>query len=361
LLFSIANRTKIHKKLNLEKIKIDSFKLRVPLVCVEIVDSKFASKYQKVFVETGEIDEYINLDKNKVHIENGITSRIGIVHSMDTNGGGEYIVFQINAKQLKKRYFEGINRNNIKAIYNYLMSFNLVYLNYSAFLNGLISDVDLCFDYRISRKGMQETNQKVYESILPHCYKYVQKPFGRKNNTGIQFNDRAKATPSKPYCKIYHKTTELETKSEDFAKAYLTDINFHNLGRFEYTIKNSKHKSYLRLKYQSLDDFLKIQQKTLERFFFNGIKAYTTSKSIIREYKDLSPTDRLLLIMINKLIERGADKQNIYTALYNFDIPQEKSRMKKKLINLLENVDDNYRLIANQESMQMLRVLRLDL
>lgn len=347
--------------MNLNRIKIDSFKLRVPLVAVEIVDTKFASKYQKLYPDTGEIDEHINLDKHKVNIENGITSRIAIVHSMDSNGGSEYVVFQMNAKQLKEKYFEGINRNNIKKIYNYLMDFKLVYLTYSSFLNGLISDVDICYDYKITREDMKKTNQKIFESVLPHCYKYVAKPFGRKDNTGLQFNDRAKATPSKPYCKIYHKTTELENNSAEFAKAYLSNIEFQNIGRFEYTIKNYKHKTYLKLKYQTLDDFLRIQNKTLELFFFNGIKAYTTAKNIIKEYKDLSPTDRLLLEMINRLISRGSDKQNIHTALNVFDIPQEKSRMKKKLTNLLENVDDKYRLVANKESMQMLRVLRLDL
>jgi hypothetical protein len=360
LLFSIANSTKIQKKLNLEKIKIDSFKLRVPRINVELVDSKFTKKFQKLY-ETGEIDEHIGLDNNKVKTENGITSRIGIVHSMDTDGGSEYVMFQINAKQLKKKYFEGINRNNIKIIYEYLMSFKIVYLDYSVFLDGLISDIDICFDYKITRKGMQETNQKIYESILPHCAKYVGKPFGRKNNTGLQFNDRAKATPSKPYCKIYHKTTELESKSEEFAKAYLKNIDYQNIGRFEYTIKNSKHKRYLNLKYQTLDDFLKIQHRTLERFFFNGIKSYTISQEIIREYQDLSPAKRLMLELINKLISRGSDKQSIYTVLNVFDIPQEKSRMKKLLTQLLENIDDNHQLIANKESMQMLRVLRLDL
>ena len=359
MLFSIANFTKIHK--NLKRIKIDSFKLRVPRVHVNFIDSKFATKYKKLYVETGEIDEHSNLDNHKVHIEDGITSRIGIIHSMDAEGGSEYVMFQINAKQLKKKYFEGINRKNIKTIYNYLMSFKIVYLDYSAFLDGLISDIDICYDYNITKKGMQETNQKIYESVLPHCSKYVGKPFKRKDNTGLQFNDRAKATPSKPYCKIYHKTTELETKSEEFAKTYLKDIDYQNLGRFEYTIKNSKHKHYLKLKYQSLDDFLKIQQRTLERFFFNGIKAYTMAKDIIREYKDLSPTDRLLLEFINRLISRGSDKINIYTALNIFDIPQEKSRMKKKLTDLLENVDDKHQLIANKESMQMIRILRLDL
>lgn len=345
----------------LEKIKIDSFKLRIPSANVKIIDTKFASKYQKIYTETGEIDEHINLDKHKVNIEKGITTRIGIVHSMDAQGGGEYVVFQINAKQLKRRYFEGINRRNIKIIYKYLMSFNLVHVDYKVFLDGLISDIDLCLDFNITREAMVETNQKIYESILPHCYKYVSKPFRRKDNTGLQFNDRSKATPSKPYCKIYHKTTELETKSEEFASAFLKDIDYQDLGRFEFTIKNSDHKRYLKLGYQSLDDFLKIQYKRLEAFFFTGIKSYTMPNEIIREYKDLSPTDRLLLEFINRLIARGSDKHNIYTALNIFEVPQEKSRMKKKLFNLLERVDDKHRLIANAESMQMMRILRLDL
>lgn len=345
----------------LEKIKIDSFKLRIPRVNVTFIDSKFSAKYQKLYSETGEIDEHINLDKHKVDITKGITTRIGVVHSMDTNGGGEYVVFQINAKMLKNKYFQGINRQNIKEIYKFLMSFNLVFVEYKVFLDGLISDIDLCFDFQITREAMVETNQKIYENVLPYCYKYVSKPFRKKTNTGLQFNDRSKSTPSKPYCKIYHKTTELETKSEEFANHFLKNTDYQNIGRFEYTIKNSHHKRYLKLSYQSLDDFLKIQHKRLEQFFFNGIKSYTMAKEIIKEYKDLSPTDRLLLEFINRLISRGSDKHNIYTALNIFEIPQEKSRMKKKLFQLLEKVNDKNQLIANQESMQMLRILRLDL
>jgi len=345
----------------LEQIKIDSFKLRLPRANVTFVDSKFSAEYQKIYTGTGEIDDYINLDRNKVDITNGITTRIAVVHSMDSEGGGEYVVFQINAKQLEKKYFEGINRNNIKLIYNYFMSFKIVFCEYSVFLNGLISDIDLCFDFNITREGMQETNQKIYEKVLPYCYKYVSKPFRKKTNTGLQFNDRAKATPSKPYCKLYHKTTELETQSEIFAKYYLTNQEYQDLGRFEYTLKNSSHKRYLKLHYQALDDFLKLQKKIIEHFFFNGIKAYTMATEIIREYKDVSPTDRLLLEMMNRLIARGSDKQNLYTSLNIFDSPQEKSRMKKKLLNLLENVDDKSRLISNEESMQMLRILRLEI
>ena len=314
--------TKLQKKIKmLEKIKIDSFKLRVPRVNVNFVDPKFSAKYQKLYSDTGEIDEHINLDKHKVDITKGITTRIGVVHSMDAKGGGEYVVFQINAKMLKNKYFQGINRQNIKNIYKFLMSFNLVFVEYKVFLDGLISDIDLCFDFNITREAMVETNQKIYENVLPYCYKYVSKPFRKKTNTGLQFNDRSKSTPSKPYCKIYHKTTELETKSEEFANHFLKNTDYQNIGRFEYTM----------------------------------------AQEIIKEYKDLSPTDRLLLEFINRLISRGSDKHNIYTALNIFDIPQEKSRMKKKLFQLLEKVNDKHQLIANQESMQMLRVLRLDL
>jgi hypothetical protein len=345
----------------LEKIKIDSFKLRIPRVSVQFIDSKFSSKYQKLYTETGEIDDYVNLDKNKVDITNGITTRIGVIHSMNSDGGSEYVAFQINAKQLKERYFEGITRSTIPLIYKYFMDLKIVHCKYSDFLNGLISDIDLAFDFPVTRESMKETNQRIYEKLLPYCYKYVSKPFAKKDNTGLQFNDRSKATPSKPYCKIYHKTTELESKSLEFAEAYLKEINYSDLGRFEYTIKNSAHKKYLKLKYQSLDEFLKIPQKRLEHFFFNGIKSYTMAQTIMREYKEISPTDRMLLECFNRLISRGSDKQNLYTILNVFDIPQEKSRMKKKLVDLLENIDDKERLVSNRESMEMLRVLRLDL
>lgn len=57
---------------------------------------------------------------------------------------------------------------------------------------------------------------------------------------GLQLNHRDKSTPAKTYAKFYHKTTELINNSTDFSETYLKDIDYTNIGRFEFNLKNRK-------------------------------------------------------------------------------------------------------------------------
>ncbi len=345
----------------LEVIKIDSLKLRIPLYKVTFVDSTFAEKYQKIYVETGELDENINLDKHKVDITNGITTRIAVIHCIRGTFGEEQLEIQCNAKQLGHKYFDGISQNTIRDIYDYIINLKIIYVSFKDFLNAYVSDIDFCYDVKVTPKAMIEANTEIYRNIKINYYKYVSKPFRKiKGNVGMQFNTREKATPAKPYIKIYHKTLELESKSNIFAETYLQGQDWKDIGRLEYTLKNSKHKKYLDLHFYTLEELLQLDTNILENIIFSGILQYIVKKTILREYSDLSPTDRLLLHYINRLVEKGADKQSIYSALHIFEIPQERSRMKKKLKQLVENVDDKERMVANKETMDFLRKLRLD-
>lgn len=94
----------------LKETTIDSLKLRLPRQMVKIIDSSFAEQYQKIYLNTGVIDETVNLDKHKVKIENGITSRIGIGYFQEGAAQVEQIIIQVNAKQLEEEYFLGISK-----------------------------------------------------------------------------------------------------------------------------------------------------------------------------------------------------------------------------------------------------------
>jgi hypothetical protein len=354
----------------LELAKIDSLKLRIPRHKVSYVDSTFAQEYKKIFVDTGEIgtkknpktgefEEHINLDKHKVDVTKGISSRIAVFHSLQGGQAEEQIVIQCNSKQLKHRYFEGITWQTIKDLYEYIIGLNIIYVDYRTFLNAYVSDIDFAYDVKVSKGAMMEANQEIYRNVLPSCHKFVGKPFRKQSNIGIQFNVRDKATPSRPYVKIYHKTTEFETHSNEFAEAFLKGQDYSDIGRLEFTLKNTKHRKHLDIHITTMKDLLDLPQETMQNVCFSGIGNYLFKKEIMREFKDLSPTDRLILHFINKDIEHGADKQSIYAVLHSFDNPQERSRMKKKLTQLLEQVQDGEKLVANAETMNFLRALKL--
>jgi len=344
----------------LNVVKIDSLKIRIPIHKVSLVDHNFASKFQKVYVRTGDIDPNINEEKFKMNITNGIKTRVAILRTLEGEKAEDQLIIQCNAKKLKSRYLEGITIDTIRIVYDYIISLKIVCFTYEDFLDGYVSDIDLCYDVQVSQETMIEANREIFRNIKPSMYKYVDSPFSRKENTGLQFNKRDKATPAKPFCKIYHKTIELKYNSIEFSEEYLSEVNFENIGRLEFCIKNSKHRKYLNQSFRSLKDLLSIQQQELEKIIFSGVLSYIEKKTIIREYKDLSPTDRLILIFINRLITKGSDKEELLSSLNQFEIPQEKSRMKKKLKNLIENVDDNNKLKSNSKSLNFLRALRLD-
>lgn len=345
----------------LNTVKIDSLKLRIPRHKVSYVDETFASEYQKIFIETGVIEDHVNLDKHKVNVTFGISSRIAVFHSLQGGMAEEQIVIQCNAKQLKEKYFEGITKNTVKELYEYIISLHIIYVDFDTFLDAYVSDIDICWDTIVPPKNMIEANQEIFSNIKPSHYKFVGKPFRKQTNIGIQFNTREKATPSKPYCKIYHKTIELMYNSFEFAEKFLKGQDYQDIGRIEYCIKNSKHKKHLKLNFQTMRELLEIDNKKLEDILFSGVISYVETKNIMKEYKDLSPTDRLILYFINKNIEKGADKTALYQALNQFEIPNERSRMKKKLTDLIEKVDDQERLVSNAETMSFLRLLKLDL
>lgn len=344
----------------LEIIKIDSLKIRIPKYLVNYVDDTFAEEYQKVYVKTGMIEDHVNLDKHKVNVTSGISSRIAVFNSLQGGKSEEQIVIQCNAKQLKEKYLQGITRATLPALYQYIIDLNIVYFTYETFLNAYVSDIDFCYDVKVTPKAMIEANQEIYNSVKPSCFKYVSKPFRQKTNVGMQFNTREKATPGRPYVKIYHKTLELQTKSSEFAEKYLVGQDYQDIGRLEYTIKNSKHRKQLGIQASTLNELLNIDQSKIKSIVFGGVPKYTENDSFHRSFKAVSPTDRLILMLINRCRKRG-DNNSIFMNLLNyFDVATEKSRIKKKLETLIFKVDEKSRILPDIETRYFLDAVKLN-
>lgn len=341
--------------------KIDSLKLRYPMSHVKILNNAFNSQYQRIYLDSGEIEEHVNLDKHRMNVDNGISFRCGIAHFRAGKDANDCIYLQLNSKMLRQNYFKGITSNTIEELYDYVMSLKIISIPFDLFLEGLASDVDICFDYHAEIESMQKANYVIYKNVLPSHYPYVGKPFAQKANTGLMFNRREKATPTRPYCKIYHKTAELMYKSSDFANAYLQGVDFSNIGRLEYTIKNSRHKKRLKIHYSTLDSLVRIKESKFKSIILSGIPMYVREKTTAKEFKELGTKDALLHYFLNLLIEKGADKYQIYQALNMFeDQPTKKYRTKKLIDNLINNVDDQGRLITNEKALNILRQMKLD-
>lgn len=348
----------------LEKIKIDSFKLLVPRNQVTYIDPGFCEKYQRMYPDTGYIEDYTNLDKFKVHEKDGIKTRIALFHAKEGKQSQDYIVFQCNSKMLKEKYLDGITSKTYEILYDYLMKLKIAFTPLESFMHSKATDIDFCYDEQVEPEEMTEAIGQVYKRVKPTCHKYVGKPFRKKDNIGIQFNKREKATPAKPFCKIYHKTIELDNHSFEFANAHLKNVNYENIGRLEWQLKNTNHRKSLHLRSQTFHDFLHPNRKEFEKLesaLFNAIPKYVIKMKLLQDFEELTPADQHFLMMINIIINQGGDRQLIFDTLQNFPDRMTRKRRRDKLIQLLDKIENQHRLISNEKTMSFLRKLRLDL
>jgi hypothetical protein len=348
----------------LQKTKIDSFKLRIPTEKVTVVSSTFREKFQKLYL-TGEIDSDISLENHKTDITNGITARMGYAVSRYGKEETEVFYFQLNSKMCKERYFDGIGKDTIKLVYEYIMALKVVYVPYEDFLNGYVSDIDFAYDVAITPNHLVALNQRIFEKVIESKAKYVDKPFRKQDNVGIAFNKREKATPSTPYIKIYHKGLELQSKSKEFYDAYLSAIDAKNVGRLEYTLKNSKHQKHLGIEVRTLNELLNMDKPVIEGIVLSGIKENYLEKALRNiDYTKLSPMEKMIKYYMDCLIIKGCDRQDLYAALNVFDNNSNKERkdkslMRKKIASLIEESAYQEKLDKNEELASAIRAFGL--
>lgn len=339
---------------------IDSLKLRIKKDKIKIIDKRLISEFIKYYPAEDLIDEQVNNAEPLTYIINGITYRFYFkAFITEEKTAQEYLVLQISAKMLKQAYFDGITINNYKSIVDDINALNVVKIDYKTFLDGLVSDIDICINQLIDEKSLRTA----FSLILTHPVQskkplihHITKTHHIKGtiNLGIDFNKREKATNSTPYCKIYHKGIELQTKSNDFYCTYLQPLRksfLENLVRYEFTIKAHKHKQYLQknelLKSQlkTLEDLLTIPQSELTAIAKSGLPHYVEKAIKTKNYEELSPTEIALKFYIENLINLGFDTEKLLGFTYHIDSKVSRSRTKSRVKEIIDRVsNDNKKL-----------------
>jgi hypothetical protein len=369
---------------------IDSLKIRVKLEKVKILDKRLITDFIAYYPDIEALDNDGNENQKLgdnfrkaepfTKIINGITYRFYIKAFIDSKKlAHEYVVFQISAKMLKERYFEGITSDNYASIVTDINSFGVLRISNKDFLEGLVSDIDICINQLIDLKSLKTAFSLILQNpnsgkkpLLHHISQ--SNTLKNTNNLGLDFNKREKATNTTPYCKIYHKGFELLSKSITFYKAFLEPMRtsvIDNLVRYEFTIKAHKHKEYLckqgfKADFKTLFDLLKANPKELHLIAKSGIKHYIEPKTKSKVDSELNPSDVMVQFYIENLIKLGFDEEKLLGFTYLINCPVSKSRTKskaKKLIDDLKNRDKNLniKIQSNERSNQFLQNLGVDL
>lgn len=314
-------------------IKIDSFKLRIPKSEIkELINStNLELEIVMMVLSTGEVisEHGKTLKVQKFSNDGDITSiAIGIETIKVNKISVDYITFKITSKLLKQSYYDGINKDNLYLIVEYLHSIG-IFISIDKLLSAEITDIDFCKDFTISEADYP----KLIDSINTNAKSFKQSKrglniFNQKDNKGIEFSSRKTATPSNPFFKIYNKSLDSQSEKHSvFFNYYKLETNTE-LHRMEFTLKNKRHFEKYKLS-NKLIDFLTLDQDTLKNIL-----------SDITDHHLNKPKDTIMELRKNQNIIESYIELCLELST-RLNMPFEKT--KELILNSIENKMTRYR------------------
>ncbi len=228
-------------------LSIDSFKMRIPISEIEIIDDQLNTNLLHVLQSTGEIISTVKI-KERSGDRSGVAFKYWLERLQHGNKGmvSSFLLIAVHSKMLGAKYLNGITENDLPSLYEYLMSYKVANFSYESFISARVTDVDVKQDFIATGKTVetvmdQLTKNYVKRDTLNSGFK-KHKPKGKKY-TGHQFNTRK--TPSfhaSPYMKVYDKYEDsMSAKHRQFFLETAGVTIPENLWRSEFTLKGSKH------------------------------------------------------------------------------------------------------------------------
>lgn len=299
---------------------IDSLRIRIPIQEVEILKPIEFDRFElvdKVTNETTAFDRFelkdkitnetTDIKKDSVRLyESGISLYIKKELLRLNSMQGEFMVILINSKQLKERYFEGITKETVSLIYDYIISKEIIRFSYESFINAYCIDVDFKKDIKFKTDFITVT-KTLYNNVKPENKK-ITRPINQKGNQGLEFSKRnITSNQQNPYIKLYNKEIELVNNSDKFNREFLKPHHRHlkRLCRIEYTIKNKKHFEQFGIKDTRLKNLLELSDSKKIEMCQSHLKKhleYNSIPELVKKDKNLMPNDIIILNSIEIII-----------------------------------------------------------
>lgn len=330
--------------------EIDSFKCRIPISKVTIINSNIGIYIDKLNRSTGEIIESEEPEK-KVYSDIEIPTEFTI-EKVNVNGQDfqTFITIKVTSKHLRPEYFQGITIYNVEEVYNSIIAESVIKFDYITFLHSEVTDIDFKMDIETEHFDLilsdmisnAKPSKKITEGIN---YR------NRKDNQFIQFSRRETAKISNPYIKIYNKSRELNNRSTEFNHKYLNNYCNDNLYRVEFTLKNKKMYKAYGVQGNRLIDFLELPEDKKRKIATEILKKHTESRTNKAPTEVQNTTELLIYDNINLSLKTG---RTIETTIDNF-VNQINSRAtKNRYKKIYKSVYEKYfqsdkRQVRNEE------------
>lgn len=338
---------KIEKKdYSLNTPAIDSFKYRIPLSRITILNNNILDKTIQVTtnVETGEVISEKPIQANSLKIQrNGYHIHFGIL-KLPTETA---LTVLINSKLLEHEYLNGITVMNIETIYKNVMECKVFECSLEDFMMlGNISDVDIKKDVKCDEETFRLSIKELDKfSKATRKKNFGVNIFDQKNNLGVEWNSRERATASNPFMKIYYKPIEsrisdakqLERDETPFFDTYCNAKMIENRVRVEVTLKNLGTAKQYGINSMRLIDFINTDGAILDKII-NDILSKNVEERLPKPRKaksELSGMDMFVFAHIDLLIQQNHSIETIVENMQSYySDKQSKWRIKTKILDI---------------------------
>ena len=337
----------------IELFSIDSLKLRIPFHEVTIIDKSILDTKRKLIVseaitdsnkklyhwETGELlGEILSEDKIKgltTEIKfNSYSIKIAIISLYDfkQKQSDEFLEVYLHSKILEQNYFDGFTQQNIKSVYDKLMSAKVFFCSEDTFFNSTLNDIDIKHDFNLNNNTFKELCKELQSRATPTTK--LGQGANVYENGNLTFNRRETSSYSKPFVKFYDKELEAIEKNSSFFNQFENSI-IRNKKRIEVTCKKSSDiKKAFNLNKSNLSSILTISQKDLKQYLCYAINQNISK--LVKIEKNTNSNLSAIDIAIHIHFTNSINNQNLtfiqtlQSFLTHFEDKQMKIRIKKK-------------------------------
>lgn len=332
--------------------KLDSLRLLIPMHLIEVNNNH--KEFLRKIITINSDGEILSEKEQKSYRLHSNPSSCHYQRCNVINNGlsEDTLKLGFSAKTIKADYFNGINKDNIDEILNFINSEGVIKINKRTLLHSKVVDTDVCIDMVLESNTSKDFFTHLY-SMSDAKKDTIPNPFNMPTNKGIEWSHRnkvGKAYKTKQYLKFYDKHLELNNKSIVFYEAYLKKNPFINLVenkqiRVETTIKNSAHWKTYGIEIRTLEDLLNLNLNDCKEIFKRPLNHYLVGNKAIFHKLNLTPSDKKDLMLIDSLtklykIDESGAIELVCESIFPTTKKENKnprSRQRKKLTELVLN------------------------
>jgi hypothetical protein len=332
----------------LETLAVDSMRVRIPLKEVRVLDPVLNTNVMRVHESTGEVLGTL-VEKRIYKTMRGVNFSCEIGRVQTAKGGHpdaiqDCLLLTVHSKMLFHRFLEGLTAQNIRLVYDFLMSMEVVFFEYEVFKNARVTDVDVKMDFISPAKQVESSLRELTKTFIRHNGSHA-RPHGRgATYTGHQFNKRKDASwRTLPYMKIYSKNADAKT---DQHKAFFIENSIElprDLWRQEFTLKDSKHMKSNGMS-NTVFEVISASQSILSdarlncmRSLFNVMPVELSQLNEEDNKNGISPRDVVDIAFMRYAISHGATLEIIQRLVTHGMEPANKTKYKKRMEDLFNN------------------------